>query len=243
MSQPLVFLGAATAYHEVAPLIAAVNRAGSSSYRVEAFLDDNEALHGTSHAGIPVAGPLAMAKDYRDAQFVFAIGSHRTRLLRESILERIGLPDDRFATLIDPRAIIHDRVAIGPGSIIHAGVVIGADCVIGPFTIVTFNSVIGPRSSVGRCAMMTSMVTALTGVRIGASAYIGAASCIGEGVTIGAGAMVGMASVISRDIDAGAYVLGNPARVLYTNEVPANVLRADAEQASVTSTSNLRAVQ
>ena len=231
-SQSLVFLGAATAYHEVAPLIDALNRGGSVSYRVEAFLDDNESLHGTSHDGIPVAGPLARAKEYPHAQFVFAIGSHRTRLLRESILERIGLPEDRYATLIDPRAILHGRVSVGPGSIIHAGVVIGADAVLDAFSIVTFNSVIGPRSRVGRCAMVTSMVTALTGVRIGPSAFIGAASCLGEGITIGAGAMVGMATVVSRDIEPGAYVLGNPARVLYKNEVPENVLRADREPAA-----------
>jgi acetyltransferase-like isoleucine patch superfamily enzyme len=72
------------------------------------------------------------------------------------------------------------------------------------------------------------MVTALTGVRIGASAFIGAASCLAEGVRIGAGAMVGMATVAARDIEPGAYVLGNPARLLYKNDVPENVLRADA---------------
>jgi sugar O-acyltransferase (sialic acid O-acetyltransferase NeuD family) len=228
MHQTLVFLGASTALSEISPLVAAVGDSRGVPHRLIAALDDNPALHGTTVDGIPVAGGLDRAADYPDAQFVFGIGSFKTRLLRQEILERVGLPDERFITLVHPRAIVYPRVRIGPGAIVHAGVVIGSDTVLEPFSIITFNSVIGPRCRIGRCAMVTSMVTVLTGAQIGAAAFIGAASCVAEGVRVGAGAMLGLATVASRDIDPGAYVLGNPARMLYRVDVPPAILEADA---------------
>ncbi len=217
---PLVFLGASTALSEIGPLIAAVNSSRQSPYRVVAVLDDDRELHGTVLDGVPVAGELARAADYTDAEFVFGIGSFRTRMVRQVILDLLGVPDERFATLVHPAAIIYPRVSIGHGSVVHAGVVIGNDAVLDPFTIVTFNSVIGPHAHIGRCAMITSMVTILSRVQIGASAFIGAGSCIAEDVKIGAGAMLGMATVAARDIEPGAYALGNPARTLYKVDVP-----------------------
>jgi sugar O-acyltransferase (sialic acid O-acetyltransferase NeuD family) len=233
---PLVFLGASTAFSEIGPLIAAVNARREAPYEIVAVLDDNAALHGTTLDGVPVVGGLARVADYPDAMFVFGIGSFRTRLLRQEILDRIGIADERFATLVHPAAIVYPRVTIGPGCIVHAGVVIGNDSVLESFAIVTFNSVIGPYSRIGRCAMVTSMVTALSRVQIGASAFIGAASCIAEGITIGAGAMLGIATVAARDIEPGAYALGNPARTLYKVDVPERVLNHGAASVAAAAT-------
>ncbi|MOA44288.1 Maltose O-acetyltransferase [compost metagenome] len=50
-------------------------------------------------------------------------------------------------------------------------------------------------------------------VSIGSNVWIGAGALILPGVTIGDDAIVGAGSVVTRDVEAGATVMGNPARV------------------------------
>lgn len=49
-------------------------------------------------------------------------------------------------------------------------------------------------------------------VRIGQDVWIGGGAIILPGVTIGDGAVIGAGSVVTRDVNAGATVVGNPAR-------------------------------
>jgi sugar O-acyltransferase (sialic acid O-acetyltransferase NeuD family) len=221
--QPLVFLGASTAFSEISEIVRDLNRI-EERFDIIAILDDNVQMHGTVMQGVPVTGNLELVHQYPDAQFVFGIGSFRTRLLRLDILNRLNLPDERFVRLIHPNAKIYPGAMVGHGSVIHSGAVIGGDVTLESFSIVTFNSVIGAYSKIGRGAMVTSMVTVLTSVQIGACAFIGAGSCVSERIRIGPGAMVGIASVIFRDVDAGAFVLGNPARMLYRDKVPSSLM-------------------
>jgi acetyltransferase-like isoleucine patch superfamily enzyme len=51
-------------------------------------------------------------------------------------------------------------------------------------------------------------------VRIGSGVMIGANCTILPGVTIGDGAIVGAGSVVHKDVAAGAFVAGNPLRVI-----------------------------
>ncbi len=217
--QPLVFIGASTAFSEINGLIRDINRE-KETYDVVAIVDDNSALHGHQLEGVSVIGSLECVHQYPNAKFVFGIGSFRNRIVRYEILKRLNVADDRFVTLIHPSCNIYPGTRVGPGSIVHAGVVIGGGAVLEPFAIVTFNSVIGSYVRMGRCAMVTTMVVVLTGVQIGPCSFIGAQSCLAENIKIGPGAMIGMGSCVYRDVPAGAFVLGNPAKKVYTINVP-----------------------
>jgi acetyltransferase-like isoleucine patch superfamily enzyme len=55
-------------------------------------------------------------------------------------------------------------------------------------------------------------------VTIGSEVMIGANSTIMPGITIGDGAIVSAATLVHKDVPAGAFVGGNPMRVIYTKE-------------------------
>jgi len=218
----LVFLGAGHAVGEIFEIIRDINIDASKPYVVVAILDDNAQTHGTVIEGVRVEGPLSLAKNYQDTQYVFAIGSFKTRHLRARIIAQLDLPQDCFATLVHPRAKVYNSANIGPGVIIYPYAVICANASIAPFAIIAFHSIIGPSVSIGPYAMITSNVTVLTLARVGRAAFIGVGSIIAENKQIGDDAVIVMGSVIMRDIPAGAVAAGNPGAVLYraTASVP-----------------------
>jgi len=55
-------------------------------------------------------------------------------------------------------------------------------------------------------------------VIIGENAWVAAEAYIGPGVTLGAGAVAGARAVVVRDVSPGAVVVGNPARLVTSNE-------------------------
>jgi sugar O-acyltransferase (sialic acid O-acetyltransferase NeuD family) len=224
-ARPIVFMGGSTSFREIQPIIQDLSAAGQP-LDVVAILDDEPSLHGQEIYGVKVAGPLEAVHEYGDAGVVFGIGSTRTRLLRHKIISRLGIPEDRFISVIHPQARIYPDVSIGAGSIVHPGVIINADCVLEPFSIVTFNTIVAPGCVIEKYAMVATMVLLLSGARIGRAAFIGARSCISERVHVGDGAFIGLASIITRNIPRGAHVIGNPPRVLYHVPIPDDLSEA-----------------
>lgn len=218
----IVFLGA-TAIPEIAELISDIN-AIESRYEIIGALDDDASLHGTKIEGVTIGGGLGKAAEYPQADFVFSIGSFRSRLRRAEILRNLALADDRFATLIHPRAKIYSSASVGAGSIIHCGAVIANGARLGRWSIVLWNVVIGADNLLGDGAMVASGVVTNSKARIGSFSFIGAGSQIAEDVTVGPGAMIAMGSLVMRDVPPGAFQLGNPPRILSTDPVPPEII-------------------
>lgn len=221
--EPLIFIGA-SAFPEISEVVRNINTA-TPTYEICGILDDNNVLHGTEIEGVPVLGSLEQVSRHPHAQFVFGIGSHRTRLLRHQILRRLDLTPDRYVTLIDPRAQVYSDAVLGHGVIVHGGTVILNSARIENWAIIGWQNVVGRDVIVGEGALTGPSVTTLSGARIGSFSFVGGAGTISEAITVGPCAMVGVGTVIHRDVAAGEFVLGTPARTLSRIDVPDEILR------------------
>jgi len=225
MFQKLVIIGGSSAFWEITEIINDINSI-HKKYEVVGIYDDNESLWGKVYNGISVDGPISKVKNLESSiKFIFAIGSFKTRLIREQILAKLNLPITRFETLIHPTVKIFSTASVSPyGCIIHYGTVIFNHTIVEPFCVIAANCVIAVGNFIGTGALFGSSITTTSGVKIGSFSFIGSGSCIGENIEIEPGAYIGMGSLVLKNIGAGHFVLGNPLRVLDKTEVPAQII-------------------
>ena len=187
----------------------------AAGHRVRGFLDDDPALHGTYRSGLPVLGPVAEAAGL-DAGIVVCVGNPRNYTARRSIVRRLGLPPERYATVVHPAAHIGAGSVVGPGTVLLAGTVLTADVTVRSHVAVM------PHAVLTHDDRIADFVTIASGVRLGGGAvleqgaYVGAGALVREGATVGAWSLIGMGSVVLHDVPTGEVWAGNPARLLRT---------------------------
>lgn len=126
-----------------------------------------------------------MVHQQKDALFVMGIGSYKTRLQRYSIIQRLNLPRERYATLIHPTDRVYPSVILGNGLTIHSGVVIFQETLLEDFITILPNSVIGTNNFLGEGTLMAPLVTTTPHVKVGYFTHVGAGSSIAEFIKIG----------------------------------------------------------
>jgi sugar O-acyltransferase (sialic acid O-acetyltransferase NeuD family) len=209
----LLLVGTGGFGREAAEAARAADVAGAP-WRLTGFLDDDPARHGTDVAGLPVLGPPELARDRPDTLLVLCTGRPDDYRSRRRLAERLELPDERYATVVHPAAVVGSTCTVGPGSVVLAGTVLTADATIGAHVCVM------PHVVVTHDVRIEDFATLASGVRLGGScvvgreAYLGSGACVREGLRIGAGAMVGMGAVVTHDVPDGRLWAGVPARDL-----------------------------
>jgi sugar O-acyltransferase (sialic acid O-acetyltransferase NeuD family) len=211
MTTPLVIVGAGGFAREAAEAVRAVHWM-DREYDLKAFLDDDPALHGRTIGGTPVIGPVEAVHDDPDVAVVICLGRPDAYTARRDIVTRLGLPEERYATLVHPAASVGSTCRVGAGSVVlahtslTAGVVVGAHVAVMPQVVLTHDV------RVDDYATLASGVRLGGGVHIGSGAYIASGALVREGLDVGPWAMVGMGSVVTRDVPAERLWFGSPAR-------------------------------
>lgn len=210
-ARPLVLVGAGGFARETAAAVDALVRAGHR-WHLLGLLDDDPRRHGTHVDGVPVLGPAEAIADHPDATVVLATGHPGDYASRLRIADRLGLDDDRYATLVHPGADVGTGCTIGPGTVVLAQTVLTAAVRIGRHAAVMPQVVLTHDVEVGDFATLASGVRLGGGTRVGTGAYLGSGALVRERVRVGPWSMVGMGSVVTRDVPAGRLWFGSPAR-------------------------------
>jgi sugar O-acyltransferase (sialic acid O-acetyltransferase NeuD family) len=183
-------------------------------------LDDRPSLVDSEVDGVPVLGASALVHDHPNVKVVVCVANAHRAAGRRTVVRRLGLPSDRFATVVHPHASLAPGVELGVGTVLLAGVVITAPQRIGAHVLAMPQVLLTHDDEVADFVTMAGRVALAGGVRVGEAAYLGSGALVREGVHIGAEAVIGMGAVVLNDVPRGQTWVGLPARVLSTPSMP-----------------------
>jgi sugar O-acyltransferase (sialic acid O-acetyltransferase NeuD family) len=220
----LVILGTGGTSVDILDTVLDLATAGiGAGFECAGFLDDSRLLWGTTVQGVPVLGPLSLARDLPHCVFINGIGSAGNFGRKEQIVAGTGLPAERFVTIIHPTASVSRSARIGRGVAILQHVTVTVNVRIGDHVTILPNSVISHDDSIGDYTSIAGGVCISGNVHVGRSCYLGTGSTLISGIAIGDGSLVGMGSVVLHSVEPDSVVVGNPARLLRRASVPAGV--------------------
>jgi sugar O-acyltransferase (sialic acid O-acetyltransferase NeuD family) len=211
--QDLLIIGAGGFGRETAQAVSALRQAGAA-WRLLGYVDDDPRRHGTLVDDAAVLGGREVLGQVPRARIVVCTGRPDDYTSRMRIVRELGLPWQRYATIVHPSAEVSASSWLGPGSVLLAQVVltaavrVGAHVAVMPHVTLTHDDVIDDFATIASGACLGG------GVSVGRGAYIGAGAIIGENQSVGPYALVGMGAVVIGDVPGGEVWAGVPARRL-----------------------------
>jgi sugar O-acyltransferase (sialic acid O-acetyltransferase NeuD family) len=205
MTGPLTVFGVASPY--AFDVVESLHRLGRSAVCV-----DN---HGGADPRLPALSVLSDTTPRTPFTLGLSSATHRARAAHAAATGGWHTVE----ALVDPTAILPSTASVEHGAYVNAGAVLGSHASVGCHANVNRASTIGHDVRLGFAASTGPGVVLAGGVVVGAGAFVGAGATVLPELTIGAGATVGAGAVVTKDVAPGDVVIGNPARVLRTQEV------------------------
>ena len=221
ISKKLVVLGAPS-FIDIQTLVRDINSSGKDKFEVIALLDDNPELHGTEICGVPVLGPLSLAREYPDdVCFALCINNLKRRVQRIELVRDIGIQEFRYPSLVHPSCCIGDYASIGFGTQILPFSSVKNTSSIGNFCFLSESFITSTHVNVSDGCICGGGVTLLDSSTIEPCVFVGTGAVVAENVTLGAGSLVGAQSLITKNVRPGYFALGNPAKQIPNITLPA----------------------
>ncbi len=207
MSRPIIVIGGGG---HAKVVIHALRAAGAE---VIAAVDKDESLHGTTIAGIPVAGGDEALEGHppEAVHLVNGVGSVSTPEIRKAVFERFGARGYAFAGLVHPSAVVADDVETGEGSQVMAGAVVQPGARLGRNVIINTRASVDHDCRIGDHVHIAPGATLSGEVTVGEGSHVGTGASVIQGVSIGAGCVIGAGAAVTGDVPDGATVTGVPA--------------------------------
>jgi acetyltransferase EpsM len=190
----------------------------NDEYEIVGYLDDKyEEIKVQENVFYgPVISAKTMVEYFTDIKFIIAIGDN---LIRKSIAEKLELPDECYATLIDKSAVVSPHAAIGCGTVVMPNAVINADSKIGKHAIINTGSVVEHDCKIADFVHISPHAALTGGVQIEEGVSVGAGAAVIPNVTVCDWTVIGAGATVITDIPSHCTAVGTPARVKNKLEV------------------------
>lgn len=190
--------------------IEALDCIDSERYEFIGFIDDSPEKLAAQNE-YPVFDRSALDR-YPDALVLAVPGSPASFSKRHEHIASLGIPEERFATIVHPGASIGRNVKLGRNCLLMAGVVITSNAVIGDHVCILPNSVVHHDSSIGDYTLIGCNVAIASSTEIGRNCYIGSGTNIINGIRIGEFSLVGLGSNVLKSFPKNSRIAGNPSK-------------------------------
>jgi len=143
-------------------------------------------------------------------RILVAIGDNRTRM---RVVEELALPAGRYATVIDPTAIVSRYASIAEGTVVLQGAIVNAGTAVGRHAILNTGCTVDHDCRIGDYAHVSPGAHLAGGVAVGEGAHLGIGTCAIPGCSVGGWSVIGAGAAIVKDIPMKRVAVGVPARV------------------------------
>jgi len=188
--------------------------AAGGPLRLLGYLNDRAPV-GSEICGAPV---VATFDDWReqpaDVLFIAALHKAKHMLGNAARILGLGIPDSRWARVVDPRTAISDHAKIAPGVFVGPFTTLGPNARLGSHVSVRAGSNVSHDVEVGNFAFVGTGVIVCGNARVEEGAHIAPRAVIQDGRCVGRYSVVGLGAVVVRDVPDYAIVAGNPARAI-----------------------------
>ncbi len=206
----VLILGAGGHGQVVANILLAMQQAGRPLTPI-GYLDDNQAIWGAERLGLPVLGPLAALDEVAHDGVLIGIGDNQRR---KALYAAMVVRGEELPAAIHPSCVVNFGAGVGPGSVLAPFSLVGTAVQLGANTALNGMVLLGHHTVVGDHALFGPMANIGGEVEIGEGALVGQGAIVMSRRSVSAWATVGAASLVTRSVEAGATVLGQPARVV-----------------------------
>lgn len=218
MTSRLVIIGAGGFGREVLDVIEAMNvhrsLASEAPVEVLGFLDDAEPSqrlfepYGVGHIG-PVA---CLAELPDDVGYVIGIGAPQVR----AQIDRQFLGRE-CPVLVHPTVTMGREVNLGPGTIVCSHVSLTNHVTTGRHVHININSTVGHDATLMDYVTLSPLVAISGNVLAHPRSFFGTGAKVNPGLEVGEDAVVGTGAAVVKPVDAGATVVGVPAKPVETH--------------------------
>lgn len=175
------------------------------------LIDDNP--HISSLLEYPVFNTLQQAEATADDQFIISIGNNH---IRKTVVAKLSAL--KFTSSIHPSAVISRRSTVGEGTVVMANVSVNVHTTIGRHVILNTNCCVDHDCVIEDFVHISPNAALAGNVQVGEGTQIGIGATVKQNIRIGKWVMIGAGAVIIRDVPDYSVVVGNPGRIIKTNQ-------------------------